>query len=91
MKTKKRKVKKVKYECISCDASGVYSGKCEPKGVAVICTNCDGRGYKLCDPKEVPSYYKLFTRKKKKEGIYKVRFTLPYRAFMKLPQKYQRR
>lgn len=37
---------KVKEECTDCHGTGLYSGFCEAKGEAVICTGCDGQGWR---------------------------------------------
>ena len=34
----------VKTECASCHGTGVYHGFAEPKGVGVICFDCNGTG-----------------------------------------------
>lgn len=35
----------IKINCNQCGATGCYSGLCEGKGIAVICTYCKGTGY----------------------------------------------
>ncbi len=54
-----------KMECRSCGATGLYKGFAEPKGTAVVCANCGGKGYVL-------QTGTLFTFIKKKEGVQKV-------------------
>ena len=34
----------VEAQCDSCKGTGIYHGMCEPKGVGVVCLNCDGTG-----------------------------------------------
>jgi hypothetical protein len=36
------KTETIRIECASCDASGIYHGFAEPKGVGVICQSCGG-------------------------------------------------
>ncbi len=52
----------IKQECEVCRGTGLYSGFMEPKGVAVICRVCDGKGWHI-------HRYNEFTGRKKKEGI----------------------
>jgi len=52
----------VKAECSSCGGYGVYSGFCEPEGVAVICLQCNGTGCETV-------YYKPFVKRHRKKGI----------------------
>ncbi len=54
-----------KIECRSCGATGLYKGFAEPKGTAVICSTCGGKGYVL-------QTGTLFSFVKKKEGIQRV-------------------
>lgn len=35
---------KVQTECGACSGTGLYSGFAEPKGVAVVCLQCNGTG-----------------------------------------------
>lgn len=58
---------KVKHECQSCGGTGLYSGFMEGKGRAVVCVECEGKGY-------VEETFKEFTGRKKKAGIKEVRF-----------------
>ena len=37
----------VKVKCTACKATGIYHGFMEPKGVAVICYTCSGKGYEI--------------------------------------------
>lgn len=60
----------MKIECTSCGGTGVYCGCAEPKGTAVICLYCDGKGYKETDctcVKHIP-----FINRKVREGVYSV-------------------
>lgn len=57
---------KIECECDSCGGTGVYSGMCEPKGVAVVCLGCAGTGKSFVS-------YKSFTGLKKCLGIKTVR------------------
>lgn len=52
----------VKYECSDCDGTGLYCGFAEPKGTAVVCLGCKGKGH-------VTSRFKEFTTRKKKSGV----------------------
>lgn len=52
----------IKQECPSCGGTGLYSGFCEPKGTAVVCLSCEGRGW-------TNHVYREFTGRKKKTGI----------------------
>lgn len=56
----------IKVECKDCGATGLYSGLCEPVGVAVICVTCRGSG---CQ--EI--YFKPFIERKQKTEILTVR------------------
>ncbi len=53
---------KVKIECRSCCATGLYKGFAEPKGTAVVCLSCSGSG-------EETIQYTPFTKRKGKQGI----------------------
>lgn len=53
---------KIKHECESCGGTGLYCGFAEPKGTAVICLTCGGRGW-------VESRFKEFTGRKKRAGV----------------------
>ncbi|MDQ5954116.1 MAG: hypothetical protein QG583_43 [Patescibacteria group bacterium] len=77
---------KLKFECIPCKASGIYSGRCEPEGVGVICTRCKGEGYEELSADEVVSYNKPFVEKKIRGDIILVEFRMQYEEFVKLPQ-----
>lgn len=59
---KVRIMNKVKAECGSCGATGLYRGFAEPRGVAVVCLNCGGTG---CH--EIK--YTPFTQRKPKMGV----------------------
>jgi len=59
---------KVKHACEACDATGLYSGFAEPKGTAVICLGCKGRGW-------VESHLKEFTGRKKKSGVKVIKYS----------------
>jgi hypothetical protein len=52
----------IKQQCRSCDGTGLYSGFAEPKGTAVICLDCDGKGWNNYS-------YKEFAGRKHKPGI----------------------
>lgn len=56
----------IKAECSDCGASGLFRGMCEPEGIAVICTRCEGEGYLNLNITE-------FTRRKGKRGIHTIR------------------
>jgi len=48
-------------ECGSCGATGIYRGFAEPKGVGVVCLNCNGTG------KVVKTYAPFAGRKERKD------------------------
>lgn len=52
----------IKIECPSCRGTGLYKGFAEPKGCAVICTDCGGAGFKQYQ-------YKIFTGRKEMPDI----------------------
>ncbi|MEK7637973.1 MAG: hypothetical protein AAB375_00905 [Patescibacteria group bacterium] len=54
------KKRKVEAQCSSCGGTGVYQGFAEPKGVGVVCLNCDGSG------KEFIMYRPFITRKRRR-------------------------
>jgi hypothetical protein len=53
---------KLRIECHSCRATGLYSGMCEPEGIAVICLRCNGTGFQLME-------YKPFIEIKPAHGV----------------------
>ena len=57
----------IKIECGSCGGTGLYCGMCEPKGEAVVCLDCVGRGWYMVGGKQ-------FTGRKKKHGVKRIRF-----------------
>ena len=61
---------KFKVECGYCGATGLYKGFAEPIGFAVICYHCGGKGYS--EAVAVSSEAKLFTHRKRKEGVQRV-------------------
>lgn len=54
-----------KFECNSCGATGLYKGFAEPKGTAVVCSTCGGKGY-------ISNGKTIFSGVKKKDGISRV-------------------
>ena len=56
---------KIEIECPTCEGTGLYAGMCEQDGCAVICDNCNGKGYTTYE-------YNDFTGKKVKEGVIRV-------------------
>jgi len=52
----------IKQECEHCGGTGLYSGFAEPRGTAVVCLGCTGRGWNILT-------YKEFTHRKHKKGI----------------------
>ena len=54
--------KEIKQVCDSCHGSGLYCGFMEPKGEAVICLSCNGRGWYFYS-------YEVFTHRIKKKGV----------------------
>jgi len=57
--------KTIDIECESCSGTGLYSGMCEAKGIAVVCVRCDGTGCQKFS-------YIPFTCRKGKRGIHTV-------------------
>lgn len=57
----------VEAECDRCGGSGLYSGMCEGKAVAVVCHGCSGTGKTMLKVSWIP-----FTGKKARRGIEKV-------------------
>ena len=55
-------IEKIKTECIECKGTGLYIGFAEPKGTAIVCTQCAGSGCHEIN-------FKPFTRRKGKHGI----------------------
>ena len=58
-------------ECDSCGGTGLYSGLCEGKGKAVICSSCQGKGW-------FEYSYKPFKKRHKKKGIESIRLKRDY-------------
>lgn len=58
----------VDAECAACRGTGLYSGMCEGKGVAVVCLGCDGTG---CEKLS----YKPFVRRRGRRDIKTVRLS----------------
>jgi hypothetical protein len=56
----------VQAECSSCTGTGLYSGFCEPEGVAVICLRCGGSGAESI-------VYRKYERRKGRKDIKEVR------------------
>jgi hypothetical protein len=56
----------IKIACPNCRATGLYAGFAEPKGTAVICLSCDGKGWTMFK-------YEEFTGRKRKDGIYTIK------------------
>jgi hypothetical protein len=52
----------MKIECQSCKGTGLYVGMAEKEGLAVICHDCEGKGYIFFS-------YNEFTGKKKRRNI----------------------
>jgi hypothetical protein len=61
-KKKENKMEKIKIECKECAGTGVYVGRGERDGYAVVCHKCNGKGFDFFK-------YKEFTGRKKKEGV----------------------
>lgn len=59
-----------KVECNACKSTGLYKGFAEPPGHAVVCYQCDGKGY--FEASSVASTAVLFTGRKAKPGITQV-------------------
>lgn len=56
----------IKTVCNSCDGSGLYQGLAEDINEAVVCIDCDGKGWQLIT-------YKLFQKRKKLSNVNKIR------------------
>lgn len=56
----------IKAECSACGGTGLYSGMCEPEGVAVVCLHCEGTGCEIIR-------YEPFEKRRGKRGITTVR------------------
>lgn len=56
-----------KTECTSCSGTGLYCGLAEPKGTAVICYSCRGKGYAGHLTEGRP-----FSERKPKPGVHQV-------------------
>ena len=56
----------VDTECEACNGTGLYSGRAEPEGVAVVCLRCTGTGCFVFR-------YKPFKKRKGRKGISTVR------------------
>jgi hypothetical protein len=52
----------VKAECGACGGTGIYHGFAEPKGVGVVCLQCDGTGCAVIE-------YTPFTSRKRRNDI----------------------
>lgn len=52
----------VEAQCSACGGTGIYVGYEEPKGVGVVCLNCDGTGKHVIE-------YIPFTGRKSRKGI----------------------
>lgn len=59
---------KVKVDCPHCRATGLYCGFAEPKGTAVVCRGCDGKGW-------VMNTIRPFAGRKRREGINTIRYS----------------
>ena len=55
-------MQKIRAACVSCDNTGLYAGMCEAKGTAVICQECEGKGWHWLS-------YKPFVTRAKRKGI----------------------
>ena len=52
--------------CPSCNATGIYKGHAEGRGIGVVCLTCDGKGY---IQKEVLGDYKFYIGRKKRKDV----------------------
>lgn len=62
----------------ACEGTGLYSGFKEPKGVAVVCRECNGTGCKTLE-------YTYFVARRQAHGIHTVRTQgkdVPYNDFL---------
>ena len=62
----------MQIECESCGGTGLYCGFAEPKGVAVVCLECDGTGATKGKPS---NFTKPFKKRKRRSGIKTVRLS----------------
>ncbi len=53
---------RVLAECSACNATGLYQGFAEPKGVAVVCLKCSGTGCETIN-------YKPFSKRRGCRGV----------------------
>ena len=61
-------MEKIKEECSSCSGTGLYRGMCEGPGKAVVCINCEGKGW-------VIHQYRPFTGRHRKNGITQINYS----------------
>lgn len=54
--------RRVRVQCLSCDTTGLYQGKDELPGSAVICRDCGGQGWRPVD-------YSEFNGRRRRVGI----------------------
>lgn len=59
---------KIKRQCPDCSGTGLYCGFAEPKGTAVVCMGCKGKGWNYIT-------YKEFTHRKMKSGVHTVQLS----------------
>jgi hypothetical protein len=52
----------VKSQCAACGGTGIYHGFAEPRGVGVVCIQCDGTGCYIIE-------YEPFTERKRRNDI----------------------
>lgn len=57
-----KKTASVEAECGACGGTGVYCGFAEPKGIGVVCCQCDGSGKQVIT-------YTPFTTRKRRTGV----------------------
>ena len=62
-----KKIIEFDEQCQSCNGTGLYSGMCEGKGAAVVCSTCNGTG---CE--HFKHTYEEFKGRKPRSGIKRV-------------------
>jgi hypothetical protein len=67
MNTSDRRIFEIDEECPDCHGTGLYVGFAEPRGVAIVCKDCDGTG-KL----HFRYSYRPFVKRQPRKGITRV-------------------